>query len=161
MPPLSLTHCLPVAACHRICALCCSRNSSNFFFFFPFSPHFLEMTHFNGTMKNCNGFSTPTKQPTSRHWALRLGPGEGSCLDKAVRKHGSAAAVRSPGWTLELHSPGRDAAQAAKIHLEVYFLTTNVSAGRGVHCLSDLLRSIDACFLKWAVASESACGFPW
>ena len=59
-----------------LCAICRSRNTSKFFFpslslslslsFFSFSPHRSEMTHFNGTMKNCNGFSTPTTQPTSR-----------------------------------------------------------------------------------------------
>lgn len=44
---------------------------------------------------------------------------------------------------------------------EMYFFDTDVSAGCGLHYLSDLLWSIDARFLKWAVASERACGFPW
>ncbi len=55
------------------------------FFFFSFLPHFLEMTHFNGTMKNCNGFSTPTKQPTSRQ-GVAISSREGSLLDKAVKR---------------------------------------------------------------------------
>lgn len=55
------------------------------------------MTHFNGTMKNCNGFSTPTKQLTSR-LGVATSVREGLALDKAVRKDRSAVAIlRSTG----------------------------------------------------------------
>lgn len=55
------------------CARALSALHGTFFFLslalplFSFSPHFLQMTHFNGTMRAlATAFSTPTTQPTSR-----------------------------------------------------------------------------------------------
>lgn len=117
------------------------------------------MTHFNGTMKNCNGFSTPTKAPTSRQ-GVATSCREGTFVRKAVRE-------KDPLWprfaqrTLEISGSSRDSVNAARMILERRVLDSDVDACRGPHYLSDMLWSVDACFLKWAVASESACGFPW
>lgn len=75
-------------------------------------------------------------------------------------RHAPAAAMllrtdRGVSWT------ARDPVNDVKTRPGGCILETDVSCYRGLHCLLHLLRSIDACFLKWAVASASACGFPW
>lgn len=105
-----------------------------------------------------------------RHaWALRLRPGEGSAfwLKVAVKKK---VQIRRDDPFDPRTLWGR------KVEILRYSQSSNVcSRGGGLFSLSlrtsalavkfsaltRVPRPIDACFLKWAVASERACGFPW
>lgn len=112
------------------------------------------MTHLNVIMKKCDAFSTLTTRPTSR-MGVATRTREGSFPDKTsgnqLPEPRKLSAANRGG--IVLMRRGRGIIIKSPHGLSV--CVSDVSACCGLHCLCDLPRSIDARFLKWAVASES------
>lgn len=96
------------------------------------------MTHFNGTMKNCNGFSTPTKEPTSRMGRCDFSR-EGLSLQKAVKKKRSVSTIlRSADSREKTEKLGFGKSGPEHVWRGLFFVTDVSAAAEFTICLTCL-----------------------